>query len=61
MRRRAFLLIAALGLLVSLAGPALARSQLVIGVSQFPPSLNPLIDSTLAKSYVLGMARRPIT
>ncbi|HTS94860.1 MAG TPA: peptide ABC transporter substrate-binding protein [Stellaceae bacterium] len=61
MRRPAFLLLAALGALLALANVALARSQLVIGVSQFPPSLNPLIDSTLAKSYVLGMARRPIT
>jgi len=60
-RRPAFLLLAALGALLALANVALARSQLVIGVSQFPPSLNPLIDSTLAKSYVLGMARRPIT
>jgi len=33
----------------------------VIGVSQFPPTLNPAIDAVLAKSYVLGMARRPIT
>jgi len=61
MPRRARFLIAALGTLLALAGPAEARSQLVIGVSQFPPSLNPLIDATLAKSYVLAMARRPIT
>ena len=33
----------------------------MIGVSQFPPTLNPSIDAVLAKSYVLGMARRPIT
>lgn len=38
-----------------------AREQLVIGVSQFPPTLNPSIDAVLAKSYILGMARRPIT
>ena len=38
-----------------------AREHLVIGVSQFPPTLNPSIDSVLAKSYILGMARRPIT
>ncbi|MGH7125287.1 MAG: peptide ABC transporter substrate-binding protein, partial [Stellaceae bacterium] len=40
---------------------AVAREQLVIGVSQFPPTLNPSIDAVLAKSYILGMARRPIT
>jgi peptide/nickel transport system substrate-binding protein len=40
---------------------AIAREQLVIGVSQFPPTLNPAIDAVLAKSYILGMARRPIT
>lgn len=61
MQRRARTLIAALGLFLALAGSAGARDQLVIGVSQFPPTLNPLIDATLAKSYVLAMARRPIT
>jgi len=33
----------------------------VIGISQFPPTLNPDLDETLAKAYVLGMARRPLT
>lgn len=47
--------------MVLTATSALAREQLVIGVSQFPPTLNPSIDAVLAKSYVLGMARRPIT
>jgi peptide/nickel transport system substrate-binding protein len=61
MQRRARILLAALGLFLGLAGSAGARDQLVIGVSQFPPTLNPLIDATLAKSYVLAMARRPIT
>ncbi len=32
-----------------------------IGITQFPSTLNPLIDSMLAKSYVLAMTRRPIT
>lgn len=36
-------------------------NQLVIGLSQFPSSFNPLIDTTVAKSYVLGFARRPLT
>jgi peptide/nickel transport system substrate-binding protein len=32
-----------------------------IGVSQFPSTLHPSIDSMLAKTYVLGMTRRPFT
>ena len=38
-----------------------ARDQLVIGITQFPATLNPNINSMLAKSYVLNMALRPIT
>jgi peptide/nickel transport system substrate-binding protein len=41
-------------------GLAAAREQLVVGVTQFPSTLNPLIDAMVAKSYVLAMARRPI-
>ena len=41
--------------------PALARDQLTIGITQFPSTLHPNIDSMLAKSYVLGMVRRPLT
>lgn len=41
--------------------PALARDQLVIGITQFPPTLNPSIDAVLAKSYILAMTRRPVT
>ncbi len=33
--------------------------ELVIGVTQFPSTLHPVIDSMLAKSYVLGLVRRP--
>ncbi len=40
---------------------ALARPQLTIGITQFPATLHPNIDSMLAKSYVLAMARRPFT
>jgi peptide/nickel transport system substrate-binding protein len=36
-------------------------NQLIIGLSQFPTNFNPLIDTTVAKSYVLGFARRPLT
>ncbi len=38
-----------------------ARDELVIGITQFPSTFNPLIDPMLAKSYILAMARRPIT
>ncbi|MDX1604548.1 MAG: peptide ABC transporter substrate-binding protein [Candidatus Competibacterales bacterium] len=45
-----------------LAGNAVqAREQLTIGITQFPSTLHPSIDSMLAKTYVLGMTRRPFT
>ncbi len=36
-----------------------AEDELVIGISQFPSNFHPAIDSMLAKTYVLGMTRRP--
>lgn len=49
-------------LLALLPSPLQAEtSQLVIGLSQFPTNFNPLIDTSVAKSYVLGFARRPLT
>jgi len=58
--RRSFAL---LTLLLSLALPstAPARESLTIGISQYPVTLNPLIESMLAKTYVLAFAYRPIT
>ena len=50
----------ALGLGLFTAPQLAARETLVIGMTQFPSTLNPLIDSMLAKSYVLAMARRPV-
>jgi peptide/nickel transport system substrate-binding protein len=38
-----------------------ARDELVIGITQFPSTFHPNIDSMAAKSYVLGMAERPFT
>ncbi len=35
--------------------------ELHIGMTQFPSTLNPNIDSMLAKTYVLGMSQRPLT
>jgi peptide/nickel transport system substrate-binding protein len=34
--------------------------ELRIGITQFPSTLNPIIESMLAKSYVLAMTRRPV-
>ncbi len=38
-----------------------AKSDLVIGITQYPSTFHPNIDSMLAKSYVHGLTRRPIT
>jgi len=43
------------------AAQAQARDKLTIGVTQFPSTLNPIIDSMLVKSYVLAMARRQVS
>ena len=55
----------ALGLAAALAGPPTARAggsgELKIGLTQFPSTLHPNIDSMLAKNYVLAMTARPIT
>ncbi|MDP2370781.1 peptide ABC transporter substrate-binding protein [Rhodoferax sp.] len=50
---------------VALTLPMLAQSQaakdtLVIGMSQYPPSLHPGIDPTVAKTYGMRFAYRPI-
>ena len=45
------------------AAAALARpaDELAIGITQYPSTLNPVIDEMAAKSYVLAMVRRPLT
>ena len=58
---RRLLGIAALCLSLIASAAAAAPKELVIGLSQFPSNFNPLIDSMLAKSYMLALARRPIT
>ncbi|MBI3453091.1 MAG: peptide ABC transporter substrate-binding protein, partial [Rhodospirillales bacterium] len=40
---------------------ATARDELTIGITQFPATFHPNIDSMLAKSYILAMTRRPLT
>jgi peptide/nickel transport system substrate-binding protein len=60
-------LVAVLGVAVSAvdravdAAPGDAKDDLVIGITQFPSTLHPNIDSMVAKSYVLGMTQRPFT
>ncbi len=57
------LLIASVAIILSFATQttAHARDTLVIGISQFPSTFHPSINSMLAKSYILAMTRRPIT
>ena len=45
----------------SLATPAFAKDELVLGMTQAPGTLNPLISSMLAKSLISNMIARPIT
>ncbi|MDE1967897.1 MAG: peptide ABC transporter substrate-binding protein [Alphaproteobacteria bacterium] len=58
--RRVLLIILCL-LLPAAARAAERADELSIGISQFPATFNPLIDPMVAKSYVLGMVRRPLT
>ncbi|MEQ8194897.1 MAG: peptide ABC transporter substrate-binding protein [Rhodospirillales bacterium] len=57
-----------LGFFLGLQTPASAQTQgnnaapeLVIGLTQFPSTFHPNIDSMLAKTYILAMVRRPFT
>jgi peptide/nickel transport system substrate-binding protein len=57
-------LLAVLFLTLTLGLPASARAdrdELVIGITQFPATFNPDIESMAAKSYILDMAQRPFT
>ncbi|MCH9019505.1 MAG: peptide ABC transporter substrate-binding protein [Proteobacteria bacterium] len=59
--RSIFSLLAALLLWPAAAPDArAARDELVIGMTQFPATFSPIIESMLAKSYVLAMTRRPL-
>ncbi len=40
---------------------AQARSEIVIGMTQYPSTFHPMIDAMLAKSYAHGLTRRLIT
>lgn len=55
------ILLALSAFLLLLPGLAAARETLTIGVSQYPSTLNPMIDAMLAKSYVLAATQRQLT
>ena len=38
-----------------------AKDTLTVGISQFPSTFHPAMDTMLAKSYVLSFVRRPLT
>lgn len=67
MTRMFAVVLLAAGLLAGPWMPVPARAadathdQLVIGITQFPSTLHPNIDSMLAKSYILALAQRPFT
>ena len=54
-------LVAAAAILIVSAAPVAAKDDLVIGITQFPATLHPHINSMLAKSYVLNATMRPLT
>jgi peptide/nickel transport system substrate-binding protein len=60
MTRRLVVLILA-AMLFAAGSARAAKDDLVIGITQFPSTFHPLIDSMLAKSYILAMTRRPVT
>jgi peptide/nickel transport system substrate-binding protein len=43
------------------AAPSRPADELAIGVTQFPSTLNPVIDQLLVKVYALGLVRRSLT
>ncbi len=55
--------LAILAAVAALSNAAAARpaDELAIGITQFPSTLHPSIDTMAAKSYTLAMTRRPIT
>jgi peptide/nickel transport system substrate-binding protein len=59
--RGSYVLAAAVAAFLFTAAPTHAKDDLVIGISQFPANFNPLINAMVAKSYIHGMTRRPIT
>lgn len=48
-------------LLWALPAVAQTRDTLTIGITQYPSTLHPNIESMVAKAYTLGFVRRPVT
>lgn len=48
-------------LAVGISSVASAKDTLVIGITQYPATFHPSINSMMAKSYILAMTRRPLT
>ncbi|GBD44237.1 Oligopeptide-binding protein AppA [bacterium HR40] len=61
MRPQLYRLCALVAMLLPLAATAAKPRTLIIGITQYPATLHPLIDSMAAKSYVLGATLRPLT
>src|SRR5215510_9849692 len=59
MMRRGLVLLFALAALA--AGPARAKDELMVAMTQTPGTWNPLISAMLAKSLISNMTARPIT
>jgi peptide/nickel transport system substrate-binding protein len=45
---------------VSAPASAQPKDELVIGITQFPSTFHPLFDPMWTKTYILGMAQRPL-
>ncbi|MCB2101089.1 MAG: peptide ABC transporter substrate-binding protein [Rhodobacterales bacterium] len=54
-------LLAVVLVLATTPSRAAPKDSLVIGISQFPSTFHPNIDSMMAKSYILAFTRRPMT
>ena len=61
MRRAILFLLLLVFAATAQAAPARVADELAIGVTQYPSTLTPMIDAMVAKTYVLGMVRRPLT
>lgn len=58
---RLFAIVVCAVLIGAAPGPDARAAELKIGITQFPSTLNPHIDSMLAKTYVLAMTQRHVT
>lgn len=50
----------ALALITALAQQAAAKDDLIVGMTQYPSTFNPMIGSTLARTLVLNAVQRPL-